>query len=89
MKTLGYIVTDRKLKNIDGFVEQVTDIQFADSTKPILIVGWKMQNKTRNMHPYWKNNWMIICFGLSASLRAEQTLRKIWKISIILYIIIY
>lgn len=41
MKTLGYIVTDRKLKNIDGFVEQVTDIQFADSTKPILIVGWK------------------------------------------------
>ena len=41
MKTLGYIVTDRKLKNIDGFVEQVNDISLADSTKPILVVGWK------------------------------------------------
>jgi hypothetical protein len=41
MKTLGYIVTDRKLKDIDGFVEQVNDISLADSTKPILIVGWK------------------------------------------------
>ena len=41
MKTLGYIVTDRKLKGIDGFVEQVNDISLADSTKPILIVGWK------------------------------------------------
>lgn len=38
---LGYIVTEKKLKNIDGFVEQVTDIQMADPTKPILIVGWK------------------------------------------------
>lgn len=38
---LGYIVTDRKLKNIDGFVEQVGDISLADPTKPILIVGWK------------------------------------------------
>lgn len=41
MKTLGYIVTDRKLKNIDGFVEQVTDISMANSEKPILLVGWK------------------------------------------------
>ena len=41
MKTLGYIVTDRKLKKIDGFVEQVNDISLADSTKPILVVGWK------------------------------------------------
>ena len=38
---LGYIVTERKLTNIDGFVEQVNDISLADSTKPILIVGWK------------------------------------------------
>ena len=38
---LGYIVSDKKLKNIDGFVEQVDDISSADSTKPILIVGWK------------------------------------------------
>ena len=48
MKTLGYIVTDRKLKNIDGFVEQVSDIQMADSTKPILIVGWKKAKKNEN-----------------------------------------
>ena len=41
MKTLGYIVTDKKLKDIDGFVEQVNDISLADSTKPILVVGWK------------------------------------------------
>ena len=38
---LGYIVTDKKLKGIDGFVEQVDDISLADATKPILIVGWK------------------------------------------------
>jgi len=38
---LGYIVTDKKLKNIDGFVEQVSDIESADATKPILLVGWK------------------------------------------------
>ena len=41
MKILGYIVTDRKLKGIDGFVEQVNDVSLADSTKPILVVGWK------------------------------------------------
>jgi hypothetical protein len=41
MNVLGYIITDRKLKNIDGFVEQVNDISLADSTKPILIIGWK------------------------------------------------
>lgn len=38
---LGYIVTEKKIKGIDGFVEQVDDISLADSTKPILIVGWK------------------------------------------------
>lgn len=38
---LGYIVTDRKMKGIDGFVEQVNDIKLADATKPILIIGWK------------------------------------------------
>ena len=42
---LGYIVTDRKLKNIDGFVEQVDDISLANPTKPILIVGWKNAKK--------------------------------------------
>lgn len=41
MIVLGYIVTDRKMKGIDSFVEQVNDISLADSTKPILVVGWK------------------------------------------------
>lgn len=41
MITLGYIVTDRKMKGIDNFVEQVNSIELADSTKPILVVGWK------------------------------------------------
>ena len=41
MKPLGYIITDRKIDGIEGFVEQVKDISDADSTKPILIVGWK------------------------------------------------
>lgn len=42
---LGYIVTDRKLKNIDGFVEQVDDISLTNPTKPILIIGWKNAKK--------------------------------------------
>ena len=40
MKPLGYIITDRKMNDIEGFVEQVKDYTDADSTKPILIVGW-------------------------------------------------
>jgi hypothetical protein len=40
MITLGYIITDRKMNDIEAFVEQVKDISEADSTKPILIVGW-------------------------------------------------
>lgn len=39
--TLGYIVTEKKIKDIDYFVEQVSSIELADSTKPILVVGWK------------------------------------------------
>ena len=46
--TLGYIVTDRKLKNIDGFVEQVDDISLTDSTKPILIIGWEKAKKHKD-----------------------------------------
>lgn len=41
MAVLGYIVTSKKMTNIEGFVEQVGNISEADSTKPILIVGWK------------------------------------------------
>ena len=42
MKTLGYIVTDKKLSGIYGFVKQVTDVSDADLTKPTLIVGWEL-----------------------------------------------
>ena len=41
MKTLGYIVVGKKIADIEGFVEQVHSIEEADSTKPILIVGWQ------------------------------------------------
>ena len=39
MNKLGYIVSDKKINNIKGFVEVVSDISLADPTKPILIVG--------------------------------------------------
>jgi len=42
---LGYIVSDKMIKNVDGFVAQVDDISLADVTKPILIVGWKNAKK--------------------------------------------
>lgn len=48
---LGYIITKRKLKNIDSFVEQVSSIEAADPTKPILIVGWENAKK----HPKYQN----------------------------------
>ena len=41
MKVLGYIITPKKLQGINGFVEQVDDISKADSTKPILIIGYQ------------------------------------------------
>ena len=40
MRIIGYIVTDRKLNNIEGFVKQVSDYSEVDPTKPVLIVGW-------------------------------------------------
>ena len=48
MRILGYIVSDKKMKNIDGFVEQVNDIKLADATKPILLVGWKKAKRHEN-----------------------------------------
>ena len=40
MKIIGYIVTDRKLNDIEGFVAQVNDYSEVDPTKPVLIIGW-------------------------------------------------
>lgn len=39
MQKLGYIVSDRKINNVKGFVEVVNDISLADLTKPTLLVG--------------------------------------------------
>lgn len=41
MKKFGYIVSKTKINNLKGFVELVDDISLADSTKPILVVGYK------------------------------------------------
>jgi hypothetical protein len=49
MQPLGYIVTERKLNDIEGFVEQVRDFSDADPAKPILIVGW---NNAKNHQGY-------------------------------------
>lgn len=51
MKILGYIVTEHKMKGIESFVEQVSSIELADSTKPILLISWKNAKK----HPKYTN----------------------------------
>lgn len=45
---LGYIVTEKKVKNIDSSVAQVSKLEEADATKPILLVGWKKAKKHSN-----------------------------------------
>ena len=40
MRIIGYIVTDKKMNNIEGFVKQVDNYSEVDPTKPVLIVGW-------------------------------------------------
>lgn len=45
---LGYIVTEKKVKNIDSSVAQVSKLEEADATKPILLVGWKKAKKHPN-----------------------------------------
>jgi len=45
MQKLGYIVSDRKINNVKGFVEVVNDFSLADPTKPILIVGYDLAKK--------------------------------------------
>ena len=42
MKILGYIVTEKKLTGVYGFVKQVDDVSDADLTKPTLIIGWEL-----------------------------------------------
>ena len=45
MEKFGYIVSKAKISDLKGFVEQVDDISLADSTKPILIVGYNNAKK--------------------------------------------
>ena len=47
MKKLGYIVSDKKINNVKGFVEVVDDISLADTTKPVLLVG--LENAKKNI----------------------------------------
>ena len=53
MKKLGYIVSDKKINNVKGFVEVVNDISLADTTKPVLLVG--LENAKKNI-----NNFSIL-----------------------------
>lgn len=41
MEKLGYIVADRKPNNLKGFVEFTSNFSSVDSTKPVLIIGYK------------------------------------------------
>lgn len=50
MGSLGYIVTDSKIKNVKGFVEQVNDVSLADLTKPTLFVG--IENAKKNIKDF-------------------------------------
>lgn len=51
MGTLGYIVSDRKIRNIEGFVAQVDDLSKTEPSKPVLIVGWEAAKR----HPMYRN----------------------------------
>jgi hypothetical protein len=83
MKTLGYIVTDRKMNDIEGFVEQVKDYSDADSTKPILIVGWdnaKLHRGYRNILERELAPGVFWTFKKSESRSEfEQDLKKFYK----------
>ena len=50
MSSLGYIVSDTKIKNLKGFVEQVSDVSLADLTKPTLFVG--VENARKNIEGF-------------------------------------
>lgn len=50
MGSLGYIISDTKIKNLKGFVEQVNDVSLADLTKPTLFVG--INNAKKNIKDF-------------------------------------
>ena len=50
MSCLGYIISDAKIKNLKGFVEQVNDVSLADLTKPVLFIG--VENARKNIKDF-------------------------------------
>ena len=50
MNELGYIVCDKKLRNIKGFVKCVDDFSLVDLTKPTLLVG--IENARKNIKTF-------------------------------------
>ena len=50
MNELGYIVCDKKLKDLKGFVKCVDDFSLADLTKPTLLVG--IENAKKNIKTF-------------------------------------
>ena len=42
MQELGYIVSDRRINSVKGFVGFTNDYSSVDSTKPVLVVGLKL-----------------------------------------------
>ena len=47
MNKLGYIISDRKISDLRDFVGNVKDISQADSTKPLLYIGYKNAKKVK------------------------------------------
>lgn len=47
MRKLGYIISDRKISDLRDFVGNVKDISQADSTKPLLYIGYKNAKKVK------------------------------------------
>jgi len=45
MNVLGYIVSDKKIRNLDSVVKQVNSLELADKGKPTLLVGWENAKK--------------------------------------------
>ena len=41
MNKIGYVVSEKAIKGLEGYVAQVRTLQEADPSLPILIVGWK------------------------------------------------
>ena len=50
MNELGYIVCDKKLKDLKGFVKCVDDFSLANLTKPTLLVG--IENAKKNIKTF-------------------------------------